>query len=106
MSTMGQTQQSQGMGQSQNIGSPISNEAYNVLTTLQSKLKGLETYRQFAQTGGNPQVWQYLNQIDTQAVQFLTQELERLVQGGQFRPRQPGQMMGQQSQMGQPGPVV
>jgi len=97
---MGQTQQSQ------SIGSPIGNEVYNVITTLQSKLKGLETYRQFAQAGGNPQVWQYLNQVDTQAVQYLAQELERLVQAGHLRPRQPGQMMGQQSQMGQPGPVV
>ena len=32
----------------QSVGSPISNEAYNVLTSLQSKLEGLEAYRKYA----------------------------------------------------------
>jgi hypothetical protein len=77
--------------QSQGIGSPIGNEAYNLITVLQSKLEGLEAYRKYVQDGGNPQLWQYLTQVDTQAVQYLTQELERLVQTGQFRLRQPGQ---------------
>jgi hypothetical protein len=79
----------------QGIGSPMSNEVYNILTALQSKLKGLEAYRKFSQAGvgGNTQIWQYLTQVDTQCVQVLTQELERLVQAGQLRPRQPGQTM-------------
>ncbi len=89
--------------QNQGIGSPISNEAYNILTVLQAKLEGLEAYRKYAQSGGNPQLWQYLNQADTQAVQYLTQELERLVQAGQFRMRQPGQTASGQMAQGQVG---
>jgi len=89
--------------QSQGIGSPVSNEAYNILTSLQSKLEGLEAYRKYSQSGGNPQIWQYLTQVDTQAVQYLTQELERLVQTGQFRLRQPGQTASGQQAQGQMG---
>jgi hypothetical protein len=85
----------------QNIGSPVSNEVYNVLAVLHSKLEGLEAYRKYAQDGGNAQLWQYLSQADTQAVQYLMQELERIVQTGQHRLRQPGQMA--QGQMGQQG---
>lgn len=107
MSTIGQTpgqvpgqvppgqgqMQGQVQGQMQGIGSPIGNEAYNIIAVLHEKLQGLEAYRKYSQSGGNPQVWQYLSQVDNQCVQVLTQELERLVQGGQFRPRQPGQTM-------------
>jgi len=74
----------------QGIGSPISNEAYNVISALQSKLEGMEAYRKYAQNG-NSQLWQQLTQMDTQAVQLLTQELERLAQSGGLRTRQPGQ---------------
>ncbi len=74
----------------QGVGSPISNEAYNVLTSLQSKLEGLEAYRKYAQSG-NSQLWQQLTQQDTQAVELLVQELERLVRDGKLRMRQPGQ---------------
>lgn len=95
---------SQSQGMQQNIGSPISNEVYNVIAVLHTKLEGLEAYRKFAQDGGNTQLWQYLCQSDIQAVQYLMQELERIVQTGQHRFRQPGQtaqgQMGQQSQMG------
>ena len=73
----------------QGVGSPISNEAYNVITALQSKLEGLEAYRKYSQSGST-QLWQQLTQIDTQAVQLLTQELERLAQSGGLRTRQPG----------------
>lgn len=74
------------------VGSPISNEAYNVLTALQSKLEGLEAYRKYQQSSqGNGQVWQRLSQLDNQAAELLTQELERLVRDGQFRMRPPGQ---------------
>jgi hypothetical protein len=73
----------------QGVGSPISNEAYNVITALQSKLEGLEAYRKYSQSGST-QLWQQLTQIDTQAVQLLTQELERLAQSGELRTRQPG----------------
>lgn len=91
-------QQQAGMGpsmggqqQAQGIGSPVSNECYNVLTALQSKLKGMEAYRKYAQSGGNPQLWQYLTQLDQQAVQILTQQVEQMAQAGQLRFRQPTQ---------------
>lgn len=107
MSTMGQTPgqtpgqmppgQVPGQGQMQaqmaGIGSPINNEMYNVIAVLHKKLEGLEAYRQYAQDSRNPQVWQYLSQVDNQCVQVLTQELERLIQSGQHRPRQPSQPM-------------
>jgi hypothetical protein len=82
----------------QGFGSPVSDEWYNVLTALQSKLEGLEAYRKYAQDAVNPQLWQYLAQVDTQAVQYLQQELERLVQTGQHRLRQPGQTSAGQGQ--------
>ena len=81
---------SQGGQGAQGVGSPISNEAYNVLTALQSKLEGLEAYRKYAQSG-TTQLWQQLTQQDTQAVELLVQELEQLVRDGKLRLRQPGQ---------------
>ena len=78
------------MDSSQGVGSPISNEAYNVISALQAKLEGLEAYRKY-QADGNQQIWQELTQQDTQSVQRLVQELERLVQEGRFRMQQPGQ---------------
>ena len=77
------------MTTSQGVGSPISNEAYNVLSALHSKLEGLEAYRKYQQDGG--QIWQQLSQQDNQAVQTLIQELERLVRDGKFRMGTPGQ---------------
>jgi hypothetical protein len=74
----------------QGLGSVISNEAYNVLTALHSKLEGLEAYRKF-QSDGDQQLWQQLAQQDTQSVELLIRELERLVQDGRFRLRPPGQ---------------
>ena len=73
----------------QGIGSPISNEAYNVLSALQSKLEGLEAYRKYSQDG-NSQIWQQLSQQDNQAVQTLVGELERLVRENKFRMAEPG----------------
>ena len=81
---------SSGGQDSQGLGSPISNEAYNVLTALQSKLEGLEAYRKYAQSGDS-RLWQQLSQQDTQAVELLVQELEQLLRDGKLRMRQPGQ---------------
>jgi hypothetical protein len=75
--------------QRQGIGSPISNEAYNVLSALHSKLEGLEAYRKYAQNG-NDRIWQQLSQQDNQAVETLIGELERLVRDNKFRMQQPG----------------
>ena len=76
--------------QGQGVGSPISNEAYNVLTALHSKLEGLEAYRKYSQDA-NQQLWQQLSGQDVQAVETLVGELERLVREGKFRMGQPGQ---------------
>ncbi len=84
MSTVNPMQQSQGMG------SPISNDVYNVIAALDNKMEGLEAYRKYAQDG-DAQIWQYLTQLDTQAVQYLSQVLEQKVQSGRLRPRPPGQ---------------
>jgi hypothetical protein len=73
----------------QGVGSPISNAAYNVLSALHSKLEGLEAYRKYSQDG-NQQLWQQLSQADTQAVETLVGELERLVRDNQFRMQTPG----------------
>lgn len=71
------------------VGSPISNEAYDVLSALHSKLEGLEAYRKYAQNG-NDQLWQQLSQQDNQAVETLIGELERLVRENMFRLQTPG----------------
>lgn len=71
------------------IGSPISNEAYNVVAALHSKLEGLEAYRKYAQSG-DQQVWQQLTEHDLQGVECLVTELERLVKDGKFRMKTPG----------------
>ena len=75
----------------QDVGSPISNEAYNVLTALQSKLEGLEAYRKYAASTGTKAFWERLTELDTQAVDKLVNELERLVREDKFRMRAPGQ---------------
>ena len=91
MSTVQTTQTTgQQFQQAQGVGSPISNDAYNVLAALHAKLEGLEAYRKYQQSG-NSRLWQQLSQLDNQAVQMLVQELERLVQEGKFRMQQPGQ---------------
>ena len=82
--------QSQSGTQGQGVGSSISNDAYNVITALQAQLEGMEAYRKYQQNG-TQQLWQQLTDLDTQAVQLLTQELERLVQQGRLRPGTPGQ---------------
>ncbi|TMC98331.1 MAG: hypothetical protein E6J03_13720 [Chloroflexi bacterium] len=75
----------------QAIGSPISNEAYNVIAALQAKLEGLEAYRKYAQSDSNQQLWQQLTNLDTQAVNMLVDQLEQMAQNRQLRMRQPGQ---------------
>ena len=67
-----------------NIGSPISNEAYNVITALQAKLEGLEAYRKYAKDG-NTEIWSKLSQAEAQGVGVLVDELERIVKEGKLR---------------------
>lgn len=66
------------------VGSPISNDAYNVVTALQAKLEGLEAYRKYAK-GSNEEVWKELTRIETQGVAMLVDQLEQIVMQGQLR---------------------
>ena len=66
------------------IGSPISNEAYNVIACLHEKLQGLEAMRKFSKDAGE-EIWKQLGQLDLQAVDMLLGELERLCNGGKLR---------------------
>jgi hypothetical protein len=77
------------MSQSNSVGSPISNEAYNVITALQAKLEGLEAYRKYCKDGEGD-LWQQLTQQELQSVQALVDELERMVKEDKFRLHEPG----------------
>lgn len=80
-------------GQTGNVGSPITNEAYNVISALASKLEGLEAYRKYSKDGSG-QIWQQLTQIEVQGVQKLVDELETLVKDGKLRMQTPGKANG------------
>ena len=75
--------------QTQGVGSPVSNEAYNVLSALHSKLEGLEAYRKYAHDGDS-KLWRELTKQDTEGVERLISELERLVRENCFRMGEPG----------------
>jgi len=83
---VGQMQQQQRQGHG-DLGSPISNDAYNVIAALHEKLQGLEAYRKFAKDG-DQHIWQQLSQVEHQSVGLLCDELERLVKDGKFRMQQ------------------
>jgi hypothetical protein len=88
---IGQTQGGQNVQGSQgmSVGSPIANEAYNVIAALHSKLEGLEAYRKYAKDGP-AQLWQNLTQAEVQGVRMLIDELERIVKDGRLRMKEPG----------------
>lgn len=93
MATAQQNQSTQGgqqqQGSQQGVGSPITNDAYNIVSALHAKMEGLEAYRKYAKDG-NAQIWQNLSQIEMQALSTLVDELERLVKDGKFRMQEPG----------------
>lgn len=72
------------------LGSPISNEAYDVITALQAKLEGLEAYRKYARST-NATMWIELTRSDISCVERLVQSLEQLVRDDKLRMRSPGQ---------------
>lgn len=80
-------------GQTGNVGSPITNEAYNVISALASKLEGLEAYRKYSKDSSG-RIWQQLTQIEVQGVQKLVEELEQLVKDGKLRLQTPGKSNG------------
>lgn len=85
----GQEGMQQGTGTEGGVGSPITNEAYNVISALHAKLEGLEAYRKYSKDGDG-RVWKDLTQVELQGVQKLCDELERMVKDGKFRMREPG----------------
>ncbi len=78
-----QSQQTHG-GQEQGVGSPISNDAYNIIAALHAKLEGLEAYRKYSKDG-NMEIWRELTQAEMKSVERLVDELERCVQSGTLR---------------------
>ena len=66
------------------VGSPLSNEAYNVIACLHEKLQGLEAMRKFSKDAGEA-VWKEVAKLDLQAVDMLLGELERLCSDGKLR---------------------
>jgi hypothetical protein len=71
-------------GQEGGIGSPISNEAYNILSALHNKLEGLEAYRKYSRDGDR-EIWKEMSDADVKCVERLVDELERLVRDGKLR---------------------
>ncbi len=74
------------MATTHGMGSPISNEAYNIITALQSKLEGLEAYRKYSEDG-QTDLWRQLSEQELHMVGLLADQLERLVKDGHFRIR-------------------
>jgi hypothetical protein len=66
------------------VGSPVSNDAYNVIACLHEKLQGLEAMRKFSKDA-DEHVWKRMGQLDLQAVDLLLTELERMVKDGKLR---------------------
>jgi hypothetical protein len=66
------------------VGSPVTNDAYNVIACLHEKLQGLEAMRKFSKDA-DEHVWKKIGQLDLQAVDVLLGELERLVKDGKLR---------------------
>jgi hypothetical protein len=93
MATMNRDMQGEGReGQqqgTQGVGSPISNEAYNLIAALHEKLEGLEAYRKYAKDGQS-QIWKQLTESEVKGVELLVQELENMVQNGKLRMGEPG----------------
>lgn len=81
-------QESKNVGET-NVGSPITNEAYDIIAALHAKLEGLEAYRKYAKDTG-ASLWQELTKVEIPGVQKLVDELERLVKEGKFRLGEPG----------------
>ncbi|MDB4969094.1 MAG: hypothetical protein JWN44_4783 [Myxococcales bacterium] len=76
------------------LGSPVSNDAYNIIAALHEKLEGLEAMRKYGKDG-DVQIWKQISDLDRQAVQLLADQLEQLVKDGKFRAAIAGQREGQ-----------
>lgn len=67
----------------QNIGSPVSNRAYNLIATLHVKLEGLKAYREYAQDA-EAELWEELRQHELSTIYKLVDKLEQLMKDGKF----------------------
>jgi len=67
------------------IGSPVSNEVYNLISALHEKLEGLEAYRKYAKDGDPRGLWREMTQADRACVNKLVEEVERLAKDGKLR---------------------
>ena len=71
-------------GMEGDVGSPMTNDAYNLIAALHEKLQGLEAMRKFSKDA-NVELWKELTRLDHQAVMRLCDELEKMVRDGKFR---------------------
>jgi len=71
------------------VGSPISNEAYNVISALHSKCEGLEAYRKYSKDADG-ELWHELTTIEMDSVHKLVDKLEQIVKDGKLRMGEPG----------------
>lgn len=71
------------------VGSPITNDAYNVIAALHSKLEGLEAYRKYSRDAQGD-LWRDLTNAEIGCVSRLVDELERIVKEGKLRMVEPG----------------
>jgi len=76
-------------GQTEGVGSPISNEAYDVISALHAKLEGLEAYRKYSKDA-NAELWRELTKVELQTVDKLINQLEQIVKDGKLRMQEPG----------------
>jgi hypothetical protein len=60
------------------IRSPISGDAYNIISALHAKCEDLKAYRKYSRDGDQC-IWKELSDRNTEAVRLLCDELERLV---------------------------
>jgi hypothetical protein len=65
------------------MGSPISRDAYNVISALHAKYKGLEAYRKYS-WDGDQRIWKELTERDDETVRLLCAELEKLAREGRL----------------------
>ncbi len=79
------------------VGSPVSNDAYNVIAALHEKLQGLEAMRKFSKDA-DIDIWKRLTELDVQAVDVLIEQLEKMCTSGKLRSAMtPGQRPGAKS---------
>jgi rubrerythrin len=58
------------------VDSPVDDPTYNVLMALASKLEAIDTYRKYADDGGNAALWLQLAEDDRRHADRLLEELK------------------------------